>query len=49
MPNPDPDKFVFHNLNPYKGVTSNVIVNNRAGGNAPLIAKEVTKQYLEMT
>ena len=32
-----------------EGVTANVIVNNRAGGNAPLIAREIAKQYLEMT
>jgi uncharacterized protein YecE (DUF72 family) len=29
-----------------KGITVNVIVNNRAGGNAPLIAQEIVKRFL---
>ena len=28
-----------------KGTTMNVIINNRAGGNAPLIAREVVKKF----
>jgi uncharacterized protein YecE (DUF72 family) len=31
----------------HKGVTLNVIVNNRAGGNAPLIATEIVNHYLQ--
>ncbi|SPD73846.1 conserved hypothetical protein [uncultured Desulfobacterium sp.] len=27
------------------GVYLNVIINNRAGGNAPLIAREIVKQF----
>jgi uncharacterized protein YecE (DUF72 family) len=29
-----------------KGITVNVIVNNRAGGNAPLIAQEIVRRFL---
>ncbi len=29
-----------------KGVTANVIVNNRAGGNAPLIARRIAERFL---
>ena len=28
------------------GVQINVIINNRAGGNAPLIAQKIAKQFL---
>lgn len=28
-----------------KGITMNVIINNRAGGNAPMIAREVVRNY----
>ena len=30
-----------------EGVTVNVIVNNRAGGNAPLIAREIAGKLLK--
>lgn len=30
------------------GVQANVIVNNRSGGNAPLIAQKIAKQFLEV-
>ena len=29
-----------------KGITVNVLVNNRAGGNAPLIAQEIGRRFL---
>jgi len=29
-----------------KGVTVNVIANNRAGGNAPLIAMEIARRFM---
>ena len=29
-----------------QGKTANVLVNNRAGGNAPLIAQEIAKRFL---
>lgn len=29
------------------GVQINVIINNRAGGNAPLIAQKIAEQFLE--
>ena len=29
-----------------KGVLVNLIINNRAGGNAPLIAREIAKKFL---
>lgn len=31
-----------------KGVTANVIINNRAGGNAPLIARNVAQRFLAL-
>ncbi len=31
-----------------EGVSVNVIINNRAGGNAPLIAQRVSEKFLEM-
>jgi hypothetical protein len=30
-----------------QGVQANVIINNRAGGNAPLIAQKVAGKFLE--
>jgi hypothetical protein len=30
-----------------KGISVNVIINNRAGGNAPLIAQKVSEKFLE--
>lgn len=32
-----------------EGIQINVIVNNRAGGNAPLIARQIARQFLERT
>lgn len=32
-----------------KGVTANVIINNRAGGNAPLIARQVAQRFLALS
>jgi len=29
-----------------KGITVNVIINKRAGGNAPLIAQEIVRRFL---
>lgn len=31
-----------------KDVQMNVIINNRAGGNAPMIAQQVAQRFLEM-
>jgi len=31
-----------------QGVRMNVLVNNRAGGNAPLIAQHVAKRFLDI-
>ena len=29
-----------------KGMLANVFINNRAGGNAPMIAREIAKKFL---
>lgn len=49
MMNPEmiPETVEIMNAGLIKGVCVNVIVNNRAGGNAPLIAKELTSKFLE--
>jgi len=31
-----------------QGVRMNVLVNNRAGGNAPMIAQQVARRFLEI-
>ena len=32
-----------------QGIKINVIINNRAGGNAPMIAQQVTKRFLRLS
>jgi uncharacterized protein YecE (DUF72 family) len=49
MMNPEmiPDTVEILKTATEKGVSVNVIVNNRAGGNAPLIAREIAAQFLK--